>query len=79
MTYLQVMDMNADNKQTILEVLSWLYKEFKVGKWVEHLVIAEDVKTYAHMNALKEEYGETLNWLVVFPGDFICYATTKKF
>ena len=59
-TYLQVMDKNADNKETILEVLSWLYKEFKVGKSVEHLVVAGDAKTYAHMNALKE-YGETLN------------------
>ena len=40
MTYLQVVDKNAGNKETFLEVLSWLYKEFKVGKLVEHLIVA---------------------------------------
>ena len=53
------MDKNADNKETILKVLSWLYKEFIVGKSVEHLIVAGDVKTYTHMITVKEEYGET--------------------
>ena len=70
MTYLQVMDKKADNKETILEVLSWLHKEFKVGKSVEHFIVAGDAKIYTHMITIKKEYGETLNWLVVFPGDF---------
>ena len=30
------------------------------------------------MNALKNEYGETLNWLVVFPGDFHLLRNYKE-
>ena len=69
-TYLRVMDQNADNPETILEALSWLHHEFDVGKLVDHLIVAGDAKTYLHMVTLKQQYGEALKWLVTFPGDF---------
>ena len=59
-TYLQVIDQNADNPETILEALSWLHHEFDVGKSVDHLVIAGDAKTYLHMTTLKQQYGQAL-------------------
>ena len=68
-TYLRVMDQNANNPETILEALSWLHHEFDVGKSVDHLVIAGDAKTYLHMTTLKQIYGEALQWVVTFPGD----------
>ena len=64
------MDQNADNPETILEALSWLHHEFDVGKSVNHLIVAGDAKTYLHMVTLKQQYGEALEWLVMFPGDF---------
>ena len=69
-TYLHVLDKNADNKETILEVLSWLHHEFDVGNHIQHLVVTGDAKTYMHLINLKCEYGEALSWLVAFPGDF---------
>ena len=69
-TYLHVLNKNADNKETILEALSWLHHEFDVGNSIQHLVVTGDAKTYTHLINLKCEYGEALRWLVAFPGDF---------
>ena len=48
-TYLRVLDKNADNKETILEALSWLHHEFDVGNSIQHLVVTGDAKTYTHL------------------------------
>ena len=69
-TYLRVMDQNADSPETILEALSWLHHEFEVGKSIDHLIVAGDAKTCLHMTTLKQQYGEALQWLITFPGDF---------
>ena len=69
-SYLRVLDRNADNPETILEVVSWLYNEFLQNSTLEHLLVTGDEKTYSHMVQLKKEYGEALDWLVPFPGDF---------
>ena len=68
-TYLRVMDQNADNPETILETLSWLHQEFDVGKSVDNLIVAGDGKTYLHMKTLKKQCGEALQWPYTFPGD----------
>ena len=65
-----MLDKNADNKETILEALSWLHNEFDVGNRIQHLVVTGDAKTYMHLINLKCEYDEALSWLVAFPGDF---------
>ena len=69
-SYLRVLNRNADDPETILEVLSWLHKELQVGSAAKYLLVAGDEKTYNHMIQLKSEYGEALDWLVTFPGDF---------
>ena len=37
---------------------------------MKYALVAGDEKTYSHMIQLKSEYGEALDWLVTFPGDF---------
>lgn len=70
-TYLNVLDQNADNKETIAEVLSLLYEEFKVGSETEHLVVVTgDAKTYGHLQTLKSEHGSEMSWLLPFIGDW---------
>ena len=68
--YLRVLNKNVDNPETILEVLSWLHEELRIGSAVKYLLVAGDEKTYNHMIRLKSEYGEALDWLVTLPGDF---------
>ena len=63
-TYLRVMDQNSDNPETILEALSWLHHEFDVGKSVDHLIVADDAKTYLHMVTLKQQYREALEYVI---------------
>ena len=53
--YLDVLDLNADSRETIGEVLSELRKEYNIGTAREHLVVAGDAKTYQHLQSLKRE------------------------
>ena len=68
--YLDVLDQNADCRETISDVLSGFHKEFNIGISRDHLVVAGDAKTYQHLQSLKLDYGEELSWLLPFPGDF---------
>ena len=68
--YLDVLDQNADSRETINNVLSGLHKQFGIGASRDHLVVAGDAKTYHHLQSLKLDYGEELSWLLPFPGDF---------
>ena len=67
---MKVLDKNADNRDKIAEVLSFFYDEFKVENEMEHLVAAGDAKTYSHIQAIKSEYGSTMDWLIPFNGDW---------
>ena len=68
--YLDVLDQNADSRDTIIDVLSCLHEEFHIGEAKNHLVVTGDAKTYQHLQSLKLDYGEELTWLIPFPGDF---------
>ena len=68
--YLDVLDENADSRDTMIEVVTRLYHEFHICDYRGHLIVASDVKTYQHLQHIKREYGEQLTWLILFPGDF---------
>lgn len=55
---------------TTAEFLSFMYDEFEVENEMEHLVVAGDAKTYSHLQAIKSEYGSTMDWLIPFIGDW---------
>ena len=68
--YFDVLDENADSRDTMVEVVSKLYHEFSIGKSKSHLIVVGDAKTYQHLQNIKIYYGEKLSWLLPFPGDF---------
>ena len=49
--YLDVLDQNADCRETICDILSGLHKQFDIGISREHLVVAGDAKTYQHLQS----------------------------
>lgn len=66
--YVQVLDEVADNKDTILHIISQLHAECKHSH--KYLVLEGDAKTYDTMQAIKYEYGQDLNWFIPVPGDW---------
>ena len=69
--YLDVLDQNADCRETIGEILSELHKQFDIGVARQHLVVAGDAKTYQHLQSLKLDHGNELSWLLPFQVIFI--------
>ena len=68
--YLDVVNAHADNRETVKYVLDNLAKEFHESLDLDHLLVVGDAKTFDHLEALKVEYGEDLDWMIPFPGDF---------
>ena len=60
----------ADNKETLLSALATLHEKHGVGKYVDFLVVAGDGKTFDHLINLKREYGEELNWMLPYLGEW---------
>ena len=68
--YLRVMDAVADNKNTVLQLTHDLYQQFIADQKMKWLVIEGDAKVYEVLKALKTEYGEDLQWMLPYPGDW---------
>ncbi|KAJ8036249.1 hypothetical protein HOLleu_20166 [Holothuria leucospilota] len=60
----------ADNAETTRHVLDILYDKHGVGKTISHLVVAGDAKTYEHLLEAKRVYGEDLDWLLPYLGEW---------
>ena len=69
--YIQVLDEISDNKDTILHVISDIYDRYMVENGHKFVVLIADAKVYEVIKLLKFEYKPDLNWLVVFPGDWL--------
>ena len=70
MVYLEVMDAVADSKDTIMEMLHKLCERFIQKQNRKWLVVEGDAKVYEILKSLKFEYGEELNWVIPYPGDW---------
>ena len=68
--YLEVMASNAENKDTMLDMINKLHEEYIVQQKKEWLVITGDAKVYDILHSLKDEYGDDLKWVIPYPGDF---------
>jgi hypothetical protein len=63
-----VLDDPADSKETVLKTLNILGDKFRIGKHLHYLVVVGDGKSYDHLIKLKTEYGDSLNWVLPYPG-----------
>ena len=68
--YLDVMDAVADNKDTLMEMLSNLHDLYIVRGGRSNLVIEGDAKVFELIQSLKFEYGTELKWVKPYPGDW---------
>ena len=68
--YLSIVDLQADTIGTMEAVISKLHTEYGIGVRSEHLILVGDAKTYARLQELKHRYGQDLDWLLPFIGDW---------
>ncbi|CAC5359268.1 unnamed protein product [Mytilus coruscus] len=65
-----ILDETADSKETVLKVLNILNDKFQVGQLTNYVVVVGDGKSYDHLIKLKSEYGENMDWVLAYPGDW---------
>ena len=68
--YLEILEENADDKETIRNILYKLHDKFAIGRHFNNLVVVGDGKTYSHLIKLKEENIEDLQWMLPYLGDW---------
>ena len=76
--YLEVIDAVADCKDTMMVLLHSLRSRFIEEKDMRWLVLEGDAKLYEILKSLSFEYGEELNWLIPYPGDFHMLMNYQK-
>ena len=76
--YLEVLDAVADCKDTMMVVLHNLRTRFIEERKMRWLVLEGDAKLYEVLKNLTFEYGEELNWLIPYPGDFHMLMNYQK-
>ena len=54
----------------MMEVLQELHRQFIVNQGKQCMIVEGDTELYDILPSLKYEYGNELNWLIVFPGDW---------
>lgn len=69
-SYIYVLNEKADCAQTVKSVIGLLYDLFKISKSINHLVIAGDGATVKILLDVKKEYGEVLDWVIPYLGDW---------
>ena len=69
-SYLNILNEKADSSSTIKKVLDILYKTFEINKTTNHLVVAGDAATIWLLFHVKKEYGECLDWVIPYLGDW---------
>ena len=71
--YLDGLDENADSRDTMIEVVTWLYHEFHICDSRDHLIVAGDAKTYQHLQheeRIEERIWGTALMVNTFPRRF---------
>ena len=68
--YLSVVDVHADTIEAMSEVAEMLYQQYILTTGAKHLVVAGDAKTYLRLKELKQQYGDEVQWLLPFIGDW---------
>ena len=68
--YVEVMDAIADSKDTVVQMLHTLHADYIVEQSKQILIVEGDAKVYEILQSLKFEYGEELQWVIPYPGDW---------
>ena len=68
--FVDILSERADSKSTLIKVLGNLHRIFVKDLKQKWVIVVGDAKTYDLLYSLRIEYGNHLNWLLPFPGDW---------
>jgi hypothetical protein len=68
--YMAILDEAADSRDTVLKVLNMVHDSFQADVKLKNVIVVGDGKSYDHLIKLKAEYGESMSWLLPYPGDW---------
>ena len=68
--YMEVLDAKSESKDTLMTIIFDLHERFIERQGKKFLVLAADGKLFEVLQSLKYEYGEELNWVLLFPVDW---------
>ena len=68
--YVSVLDAKADSEDTIMQVLHDTHRRYIEGMKEKWILMEGDAKVYELLQSLKNEYGEELEWVLPYPGDW---------
>jgi hypothetical protein len=68
--YIDILSLQSDSKETVILILDQLHTTFIVKQNYQYLLVAADAKLYDILQAVRKEYGVSLDWLLPFPGDW---------
>ena len=69
-SYLNVIDLPADSPHTVKSCIQLLYDTFKITVNMNHLVVCGDGATFKILLDIKREYGDALQWMIPYIGDW---------
>ncbi|XP_071481651.1 uncharacterized protein [Diadema antillarum] len=69
-SYMYILNEKADSPETMKRSLGLLYDSFKVGKDINHLIVVGDGATIRLLVNLKNEFRESLDWVIPYLGDW---------
>ena len=76
--FCDILSEKADSKPTLLKVIDKLHKIFVCQLNHKFVIVVGDAKTYSLLVAITREYGEELNWLLPYPGDWHILLNYQK-
>lgn len=76
--YYGVMGQKCESKETVLDVIDQLHREFITTRKKEWVLLEGDQLTYSLIVSLKEDYGNDLRWLIPILGDWHILKNFQK-
>ena len=68
--YLDILDLDANSKETTLRVLSEFTNVLNIGKSLKYLVVVVDALSYKQLRYLKDTRPSEFQWLLPYFGDW---------